>query len=230
MTEKQQRVDRTAIWLTVLIGVVAVVVIVLVSLPPAEDTHVPPQPDADTAASEAVVDLSEPMPSSPIVSPDQGAAGEETMADAMTITSSAFVNTGDIPVEYTADGRDVNPPLAIRGVPAEAKSLVLIMDDPDAPVGVWDHWIMWNIPPDTTDIAPGSVPPGAVQGANGWGRADYGGPSPPSGKHRYFFRLYALDTTLDLQPGARKDAVESAMEGHILAEAELVGLYSRERG
>jgi Raf kinase inhibitor-like YbhB/YbcL family protein len=229
MADKQQRVDRTAIWVAVLIGIVAIVVVILVSLPPASDTHVPPQQKMGGAEGEEVVDLSEPMPSDPVITLEPGAEREGAMTDALSITSSAFENTGTIPTEYTADGRDVNPPLAFSGVPAGAKSLVLIMDDPDAPVGTWDHWIVWNIPPDTREIAAGSMPAGAVRGANGWGRSDYGGPSPPSGTHRYFFKLYALDTTLDLKAGAKKAAVEQAMEGHILTKAELVGVYSRGR-
>lgn len=227
--KQQQRVDRTAIWVAVLIGIVAIVVVILVSLPPASDTHVPPQQEMGGAEGEEVVDLSEPMPRDAVITPEPGAEGGNAMMEALSITSSAFENTGTIPTEYTADGRNVNPPLSFSGVPADAKSLVLIMDDPDAPVGVWDHWIVWNIPPDIQAIAAGSVPAGAVQGANGWGRSDYGGPSPPSGTHRYFFKLYALDAVLDLKAGAKKAGVEQAMEGHILTKAELVGVYSRGR-
>jgi len=147
----------------------------------------------------------------------------------MKITSSAFQHGEVIPSKYTADGADVNPPLTISGVPEGAKSLVLIMDDPDAPVGVWDHWIVFNIAPETTDIAENSIPAGATLGKNSWGRTDYGGPAPPSGVHRYFFKLYALDTTLSLPAGATKSQVESAMKGHILAEAQLMGKYTRRR-
>jgi len=147
----------------------------------------------------------------------------------MKITSSAFQNGELIPVKFTADGADVNPPLRLEGVPEGAKSLVLIMDDPDAPVGVWDHWIVFNIPASVTEISENSTPEGAVVGRNSWGRQEYGGPAPPSGVHRYFFKLYALDTTLNLPAGATKSQVESAMKGHILAEAQLMGKYSRRR-
>ena len=145
----------------------------------------------------------------------------------MKLTSAAFAHNESIPSKYTCDGTDINPPLAIEGVPAGAASLALIMDDPDAPVGTWDHWIVWNIPPQTTLIGEKSVP--GVQGKNGWGRSDYGGPCPPKGTHRYFFKLYALDIKPDLKAGAPKAALEKAMQGHILAQTELIGLYQRKR-
>ncbi len=153
----------------------------------------------------------------------------EKEAKKMKIYSEQFADNGMIPARYTADGKDINPPLLIEGVPQEAKSLVLIMDDPDAPMGTWDHWILYNIPPDTKEIAEDSVPEGALVGKNSWGKMEYGGPAPPSGVHRYFFKLYALDVVLDLPPGATKSQVESAMEGHILAQAEWVGKYTRRR-
>lgn len=145
----------------------------------------------------------------------------------MKLTSPVFEHNGVIPEQYTCDDQDINPPLAIENVPAEAVSLALIVYDPDAPGGAWDHWIVWNIPPDTTEIAEDSVP--GVQGRNGWSRADYGGPCPPRGTHRYFFKLCALDKKLDLKPGAGKAAVEKAMHGHVLARAELIGRYERSR-
>lgn len=120
----------------------------------------------------------------------------------------------------------MNPPLNITGIPEGTVSLVLIMDDPDAPMGTWDHWILWNIAP-ATQIEENSVPEGAVQGVNSWRRNDYGGPCPPSGTHRYFFKLYALDTMLDLELAAGKRRVETAMKGHILGEAQLIGLYQK---
>ena len=148
----------------------------------------------------------------------------------MQITSSAFADHTPIPGRYTCEGEDVNPPLSIAGVPSGAASLVLLVDDPDAPNPaapqvVWEHWVMWNISPDTSSIAAGSVPAGAVQGTNSWGRTDYGGPCPPIGTHRYFFKLYALDTALALGTTSIKADVETAMQGHVLAEAQLVGLY-----
>lgn len=157
--------------------------------------------------------------------------GDETME----ITSSAFKNEEMIPSKYTCDGADINHDLAWTGVPAEAKSLALINDDPDAPVGLWVHWVVYNIPPSANglpqdvDKKASTLKHGAMQGTNSWGRIGYGGPCPPSGTHRYFFKLYALDTVLDLKPGAKKDAVEAAMKGHILSQAVLMGRYSRKR-
>lgn len=144
----------------------------------------------------------------------------------MKLTSSAFANNGLIPSENTCDSADVSPPLAISEVPKNAKSLALIMDDPDAPVGTWDHWIVFNIPPSTAQIAKGTEPKG-VAGRNSWGRTGYGGPCPPSGTHRYFFKLYALDTTLNLVESSNKNDLEKAMESHIIEKAELMGTYKR---
>jgi Raf kinase inhibitor-like YbhB/YbcL family protein len=138
-----------------------------------------------------------------------------------------FRHQEQIPAKYTCDGADVNPHLAIDNVPTSAKSLVLIVDDPDAPRGAWVHWVVWNISPDTQEIREHSVPAGASEGMNDFRKRNYGGPCPPSGTHRYFFKLYALDTLLTLGPGATKADVERAMKGHVLAQSELVGLYSR---
>ena len=152
---------------------------------------------------------------------------EGTAMAAMTITSPAFKNGDLIPSKFTCDGTDVNPALAISNVPPEAKSLALIMDDPDAPGGMWVHWVVWNIDPKTRDIGENSVPGGAKQGANDFRKTPYGGPCPPSGTHRYFFKLYALDALLDLGSGTAKGALEKAMKGHVLAQAELMGKYRR---
>jgi Raf kinase inhibitor-like YbhB/YbcL family protein len=148
----------------------------------------------------------------------------------MQITSSAFADNAPIPDRYTCQGDGISPPLDISGVPDGTESLVLVVDDPDAPDPaapkvVWEHWIMWNIAPSTSAVAAGTVPVGAVQGTNSWGRTDYGGPCPPIGTHRYFFKLYALDTTLALGTTAIKADVEAAMQGHVLAQAQLLGLY-----
>lgn len=143
----------------------------------------------------------------------------------LSISSTAFKNEADVPSKYTCDGEDINPPLRISGMPEGAKTMVLIVDDPDAPVGVWDHWIVWNIPADTTSIPEDSVP--GVQGINSWGRNDWGGPCPPSGTHRYIFKLYALDVELDIEAESDKTDLETAMEGHVLEQAELIGKYSR---
>jgi len=152
-----------------------------------------------------------------------------TNSDFMKLSSPVFVHQGLIPSRYTCDGENTSPPLEIIGVPAEAKSLVLIMDDPDAvkPAGkVWDHWIVFNIPPSTSIIKEGEEPPG-VPGLGTGGNKGYSGPCPPDGEHRYFFKVYALDIELDLPAGAVKQDILAAMDGHILAEAELVGLYNR---
>ena len=146
---------------------------------------------------------------------------------AVKITSPAFKQRERIPPKYTCDGMDVNPPLTIENVPLKAKSLALIVDDPDAPRGTWVHWVLWNVDPGTREVKEQSIPTGATQGVNDFGNRDYGGPCPPSGTHRYFFKLYALDTALTLGPDATKAALEVAMKGHILAEAEIIGLYER---
>jgi len=145
----------------------------------------------------------------------------------MKLTSPAFANKAMIPKKYTCQGEDINPLLKIEGILQETVSLVLINDDPDAPGGTWDHWIVINIAP-TQTIAENSVP--GTQGKNSWGRSDYGGPCPPSGTHRYFFKLYALDTQLNLSEGVSKKEVEDAMKGHILEQTELIGLYKKTQG
>jgi Raf kinase inhibitor-like YbhB/YbcL family protein len=145
----------------------------------------------------------------------------------LSVMSPTFENNQLIPAKYTCDGDNVNPPLAIDGVPEGTKTLALIVDDPDAPMGTWDHWIVWNIPATTSKIAENTVP--GTEGMNDSRRRSYGGPCPPSGTHRYFFKVYALDVKLDLSPAARKRDVEKAMQGHVLAKGELVGLYRRSR-
>lgn len=145
----------------------------------------------------------------------------------LTIASPAFTDGKAVPARYTCEGRDINPPLTFEGIPAGARSLALIVDDPDAPVGIWIHWVAWNIPPDTREIGEGSLPTGAKQGLNDFGRNSYGGPCPPSGTHRYYFKLYALDTTLNLAASTTKAALEKAMQGHIVAEGRLMGTYRR---
>ncbi len=148
----------------------------------------------------------------------------------LELKSSAFRDKEFIPSRYTCDGEDINPLLEIKNPPPGTKSFVLIMDDPDATGGVtWDHWLLFNIPPDTQYIVEGTVPPGALQGKNSWGRSNYGGPCPPRGSkpHRYMFKLYALDTLLDLPEGTTKEEIEKAMTGHILEQTTLIGLYAR---
>ena len=142
----------------------------------------------------------------------------------MNIASSAFQHNQMIPKKYTCQGEDINPPLDITGVPSGAKSLVLIVDDPDAPMKTWVHWVVFDIPV-TQTIAENSIP--GKQGYNDFGRNDWGGPCPPSGTHRYFFKIYALDSTLNLKEGSKKQEVEKAMQGHLLGQAELIGLYKK---
>ncbi len=142
----------------------------------------------------------------------------------MKLTSPDFDQDGSIPSEFTCDGKDINPELRIEGVSEGTQSLTLIVDDPDA-AGTWVHWVVFNIAPETEVIEENSTT-GTV-GINDFGKQTYGGPCPPSGTHRYFFKLYALDANTGLQPGATKEDLLSAIEGHVLAEAELMGSYQR---
>jgi Raf kinase inhibitor-like YbhB/YbcL family protein len=150
----------------------------------------------------------------------------------MELTSSAFLHEGKIPDKYSCKGQDISPPLKWGNAPEGTKSFVLICDDPDAPVGTWDHWLLFNIPASVSEL-PEGVPAraelsnGARHGKNSWGRNDYGGPCPPGGTHRYFFKFYALDIMLDLKPGAPKKELMKAMENHTLAKTELMGKFSR---
>lgn len=151
----------------------------------------------------------------------------------MRLTSPAFKEGESIPSIYTCDGKNINPPLRISDTPPSAKTLVLIMDDPDVPESVrkdrmYVHWVVYNIPPATTEIKENATPPG-ILGTNTSGKCDYKGPCPPDREHRYFFKLYALDTKLDLPPGATKEEVLKAMDGHILAHTELMGKYNRKQ-
>ena len=144
----------------------------------------------------------------------------------MKITSSAFENNTKIPFKYTCDGNNVNPPLSFSDIPQNAKSLTLIVDDPDAPAETWVHWLVFNINPKVTNVEEGKIPSGSQEGITSFGKTGYGGACPPSGTHRYFFKLYALDTVLNLT-NPDKAALEKEMQNHILAKAELIGLYKR---
>lgn len=144
----------------------------------------------------------------------------------MEIISPAFVDGGVIPQEFTCDGKNVSPPLSITRVPEEAKSLVLIVDDVDAPMGVFTHWLVFDLYPGITRLGSGCSPEG-TQGTNSFGKEDYGGPCPNSGTHRYYFRLYALDSLLKLPWRTDRGRLEAAMKGHVLDSAELVGTYSK---
>lgn len=148
------------------------------------------------------------------------------------LTSSAFQEGGMIPPKYTCDGDDVSPPLSWKPVPPNVKSLALIADDPDAPNGTWVHWVMYDIPPEELELSEGipgipTIASGGKHGINDFKRHGYGGPCPPSGTHRYYFKLYALDCEIDLPPGITKDRLEKAMEGHIVGEGKLMGRYHR---
>ena len=143
----------------------------------------------------------------------------------LKITSSAFQQGGNIPPKFTCTGSDTSPPLQIAGVPSEAKSLVLIADDPDAPGGVFTHWLIWNIPPRINSIPESSAPKG-VHGTNDFGKSDYKGPCPPPGTHRYSFKVFALDRELDLRGGAKRSQVDAAMKDHVIAQGELMGRYA----
>lgn len=149
----------------------------------------------------------------------------------MKISSPSFCEGESIPSRFTCQGKNISPPLTFQEIPIQAKSLVLLMDDPDVPPAIredqmWDHWVVFNIPPHVRQLAEGEKPPG-IEGLNTWGQNCYGGPCPPDREHRYFFHLYALDTMLKLSSHATKKEVEEAMEHHLLAQASLMGLYQK---
>jgi len=155
---------------------------------------------------------------------------EEAMA--FQIKSTAFEHGGSIPKKYTCDGADVSPPLSWTSPPEATKSLALICDDPDAPMGTWVHWVLFGLPPNTRELLEGVstqeiLPDGSKQGTTDFGRVGYGGPCPPSGTHRYYFKLYALNANPDLRPGLTKEELLKAIEKNILAQAELMGRYQR---
>ena len=166
------------------------------------------------------------------------AGGKNPEGHNMMLTSSVFYQNGMIPQRHTCDGSDISPPLAWSGLPAGTKSLVLIVDDPDAPDPaaprmIWSHWVLYNLPPIAGELPEGvpakALPQGTLQGVNDWQRTGYGGPCPPVGRHRYFFKLYALDSVLPDLGKPAKVGVEKAMQGHILGHAELMGQYQRSR-
>ncbi|MFH1622044.1 MAG: YbhB/YbcL family Raf kinase inhibitor-like protein [Candidatus Omnitrophota bacterium] len=148
----------------------------------------------------------------------------QTGGEDMNISSPEFKHNESIPKKFTCQGQDVNPALKIENIPQGTKSLVLIMDDPDAPMGTWVHWVVFNISV-TSKIEEDSIP--GEQAMNNFGRKDYGGPCPPSGTHHYFFKIYALDTTLESSKVTNKATLEKAMQGHVLDQAELIGLYKK---
>jgi Raf kinase inhibitor-like YbhB/YbcL family protein len=157
-------------------------------------------------------------------SPEAGIGDENMNIQNIKVFSSAFAAKGSIPGKYTCDGQNINPPLEFEGIPEEAESLVLILDDPDAPTKTFTHWIVWNIEP-VAKVEEDSIP--GVEGINDFKKIGYFGPCPPSGTHRYFFRVYALDKKLELKAGAGRKDLENEMIGHIIAEGELMGKYSK---
>jgi len=178
---------------------------------------------AEEEAEEAPEEVIEEIPEE--TKEEEVVEAEEELGGVMKIESPSFKNNEMIPSKYTCDAENINPPITISGISQDAKSLVLIVDDPDAPAKTWVHWTVWNIDPKTTEILENSVPQDAVEGVTDFGTPGYGGPCPPSGTHRYFFKLYALDTTLDLSSSATVEDIQEAMEGHILDSVELIGLY-----
>jgi hypothetical protein len=146
----------------------------------------------------------------------------------MKVTSPAFGEGANIPSKFTCDGADTSPSLKIEGVPAAAKILVLIVDDPDAPGGLFTHWLAWNVDPKTNSIAEGGAP-GGLAGRNDFGKSGYGGPCPPSGTHRYHFKVVALDQALSLPAGAGRKQLDAAMKGHVIGQGELIGRYARHK-
>ncbi|MBN1618465.1 YbhB/YbcL family Raf kinase inhibitor-like protein [Candidatus Dojkabacteria bacterium] len=150
----------------------------------------------------------------------------------MKVSSPSFINNGFIPSLYTCDGSNLNPELVVEEIPGSTKSLALIVDDPDAPMGIWTHWIVWNIIPKKSqtnklNIPQGATPQNSVVGVNDFGNNNYDGPCPPNGTHRYFFRIVALDNTINIQEESNANDLQKAIEGHIIEQAQLIGLYQR---
>jgi len=155
-----------------------------------------------------------------------GLVGFARADDSITVSAPAFAAGKAIPTQFAYKQQNLSPELRIGNVPANAKSLVLIVDDPDASMGLWTHWLVWNLPANTTDIPEGKLPPNAVQGKNNFGNVRFDGPAPPFGTHRYFFHVYALNTVIALPAGSSRSALEAAMKGHVVGEGETYGVYS----
>jgi len=212
-----------------LISLLCIGLILLTGCAPAPDK--PEEPavveDAveDTAEEEVIVPTETPLPAADEAEEKDEEEGEMPPME-MSLTSPAFNYEEAIPVKFSCDGDNVSPDLDWFGIPEGTQSLALILDDPDAPMGTWVHWVLFNIPADVPGFQEAITGVG-VDGSNSWDRTGYGGPCPPGGTHRYFFKLYALDQMLDLAPGANKGALLEALGGHVLGEAELMGTYSR---
>jgi len=172
------------------------------------------------------------LPAVPAPSGSSTEKAERDVAMGFQIESDVFEPGGPIPSKFSCDGQDVSPPLSWSGVPEGTSSLALVMEDPDAPAGIWVHWVLYNIPANLKGLSEGvpaeqELANGTLSGLNSWRRRGYGGPCPPAGTHRYYFRLYALDGSLGLQAGATKERLSEAMQGHILGQTEIMGTYSR---
>jgi len=192
------------------------------STPAASPPTTTPQPP--TQLENTAVSSIEPEPTIKLEEGDQ--------AMGFMLSSTSFTEGDPIPQRYSCDGEDISPPMQWTDPPEDTVSFALIVDDPDAPVGTWVHWVLYNLPADTRSLteafpSDADLPDGSKNGENSWGRLGYGGPCPPGGTHRYFFKLYALDLMLDIAAGATKDQLLQAMEGHILAESDLMGTYTR---
>ena len=196
--------------LNVILVLIVLLVLITAGCAPAPDPPEMPGPTPPEESSEKTPQMEE--------------NGGEPMT--MALTSPAFNEGGPIPSKFTCDGEDISPELDWFGTPEGTVSLALIMDDPDAPMGTWVHWVLYNLPMDLSGLREGMTGVG-LDGTNSWNRTGYGGPCPPSGTHRYYFKLYALDTNLDLAPRPNKEALLAAMEDHILGQAELMGTYGR---
>ncbi len=202
------------------------VIFVLISCAPAPDAPQELAPVDLEAAQDAGLEES-PPPAAEETGDDASEDAEGGPAMQMSLTSPAFNDGEAIPTQYSCDGDDLSPDLDWFGIPEGTISLALIMDDPDAPVGTWIHWVLYNLPADMPGLRAG-ISGAGVDGTNSWGTTGYGGPCPPGGTHRYFFKLYALDLMLDLDAGASKSDLLDAIEGHVLGQAELMGTYARE--
>ena len=215
---------------TIYLILVIFLLVALVGCSGASDPAEVAPPPAEEAAVEEVVPADTAVPATEAPAEEEADA-EETEAEGetpmeMTLSSPAFMEGEAIPLKFSCDGENLSPELIWSGIPEGTASLVFILDDPDAPVGVWVHWVLFNLPADSAGLAEGATGQG-VDGLNSWGETGYGGPCPPGGTHRYIHKLYALDIILDLEAGATVDAIEAAMEGHILNQAELMGTYTR---
>ena len=208
--------------LPILIFICCLALVFTACAPAPEPAEELPPVMAEEAAEELIPDET-PLP--PTEEPETADEEEGPAMVELTLTSPVFAEGEAIPIQFSCDGDDLSPELAWAGIPDGTASLVLFFDDPDAPGGTWDHWILFNIPADLTGLAQDGT--AGTDGNNSWNRTGYGGPCPPGGTHRYFFKLYAIDTRLDLPEGAAKGEIESAMEGHILGQVELMGTYTR---